>query len=183
MTSGKFIVRIPTSLHASLKKEAEVQAISLNDLCIKRLSETSFAEALPLDIATAVGFLTSMCQQQLVGIVIFGSWARGDANALSDVDILVVLSQKSKITRDLYRKWENCFSEPTRIEPHFARLPDLHERVSGLWAEIAMDGLILSDRRLKLHHYLTHIRHLIAAGKIVAKRSHGQNYWVHTGVA
>lgn len=36
--SGKFVVRIPKSLHAALKQEAETENVSLNQLAVAKLS-------------------------------------------------------------------------------------------------------------------------------------------------
>ena len=183
MTSGKFIVRIPKPLHLALKLEATRRGCSQNDLCVSRLALPSAVEALPSHIAKPVHFLAELAGARLAGIVLFGSWARGDNTDASDIDILVILEAGTKISRDLYRDWEAWDSADAQIEPHFVALPTLEERVSGLWAEVSLDGIIVFDRDLTVHRYLQHVRHLIAAGKLTAKRAHGQNYWVHTGVA
>jgi len=37
-SSGKFVVRLPRSLHAALIAEAEREGVSLNQLCVAKLA-------------------------------------------------------------------------------------------------------------------------------------------------
>ena len=90
------------------------------------------------------------------------------------------MSKTALINRELYRRWEAVSLAEDRVEPHFVTLPGLDERVSGLWAEVSLDGLIICDRGFAVQRYLRHVRQLIADGRLVPKRMHGQNYWVHT---
>jgi predicted nucleotidyltransferase len=183
LSSGKFIVRMTKVLHSALKREAAAADCSLNELCVNRLRLPSGLESLPSHLADAIGNLTDIAGPSLLGIVVFGSWARQDHNAASDIDVLVVLKPSTKITRDLYRIWEHREPADSKVEPHFVTLPDLNERVTGLWAEVSLDGLVIFDGHLRVQRYLQYARHLIRSGKLVAKRLHGQNYWVHEGVA
>jgi predicted nucleotidyltransferase len=183
MPSGKFIVRLEQTQHASLQRAAKERDCSLNDLCVQRLTLPSGLEFLPPELAVAAQQLEEIGGRSLVGIVLFGSWARREANDLSDVDILVVLDDAKKITRALYRSWEAKENPGTKVEPHFVALPAAEDRVSGLWAEISLDGLLITDRRFAIQRYLQGVRHLIASGRLVAKKVHGQNYWIHTEVA
>ncbi|NDC24655.1 MAG: hypothetical protein EBZ49_11095, partial [Proteobacteria bacterium] len=57
--------------------------------------------------------------------------------------------------------------------------PDLKQAVTGLWAEVSIDGIILFERNYKIRHYLFKVRQAIANGLLRRERSHGQNYWVH----
>jgi hypothetical protein len=65
-----------------------------------------------------------------------------------------------------------------RAEPHFVHLPDASRTVLGLWAEVAVDGIVLFARSLELPRRLVRIREDIAAGRIVRRLAHGQPYWV-----
>jgi hypothetical protein len=51
-------------------------------------------------------------------------------------------------------------------------------RLSGLWAEAAVDGVVLYDRDLSVSRRLVEVRNRIVAGEIVRRRVHGQPYWV-----
>jgi len=53
--------------------------------------------------------------------------------------------------------------------------------VAGIWAEVALDGLVLFEQGLRLSTRLVQVRREIAAGRIVRRVAHGQPYW--TGVA
>ncbi|NJD18667.1 MAG: nucleotidyltransferase domain-containing protein [Gemmatimonadetes bacterium] len=116
----------------------------------------------------------------LVGIVAFGSWARGEAADGSDVDVLVVVAPSVPLTRGLYREWDD---EPLSwrgrpVEAHFVHIPDPGESPSSLWAEAALDGVVLFERGLALSRRLAAMRRRIAAGQLSRRRIHGQPYWV-----
>ena len=38
LSAGKFLLRMPVSLHAALTKEAELEGVSLNQLCVAKLA-------------------------------------------------------------------------------------------------------------------------------------------------
>ncbi len=134
----------------------------------------------------------------LVGIVVFGSWARGEATPGSDLDLLIVVDDRIPLTRALYRRWDEW--EPLQvngspIEPHFMHMPRADGRlrsrvgpkvapsddsgaVSSLWAEAAVDGLVLRDTGTKISRILAAIVSRIASGELVARRAHGHRYWL-----
>jgi hypothetical protein len=98
------------------------------------------------------------------------------------VRLLVVLNNQKKITRADYNLCPDLEASNPRIEPHLVILPETQAPVTGLWAEIAMSGLILLDPSLEIQRYLSKVRNLIAEGKLLRKRAHGHDYWVHEGV-
>jgi predicted nucleotidyltransferase len=114
-----------------------------------------------------------------VGIAAFGSWARRQAAAGSDVDLLIVVDGSVALTRELYRAWdeEPVSWEGLAVEPHFVHLPEENRVAAGLWAEVALDGIVLFERGLEISMRLTKVRRDIVAGRIVRKVSHGQPYW------
>ena len=63
------------------------------------------------------------------------------------------------------------------VEAHFAHLPPVGQIVAGLWAEVALDGIVLFERGLGVSARLGAIRRDIAAGRIVRREAHGQAYW------
>jgi hypothetical protein len=65
-----------------------------------------------------------------------------------------------------------------RVEPHFVHLPAADATLSGLWPEIAIDGVILVDRALTLALALASIRRAIVTGRLQRRIVHGQSYWV-----
>lgn len=185
--SGKFVLRIPEKFHAFLQKEATTKKISLNQHCNDRLlgglgiSDPGFDAILVEALFEAI----RIHGQELEGIVLFGSWARGEQVEGSDIDLLIVLRQGIKIRRELYRKWEKVEAQigsdslGLALEPSLVALPHPEQGFSGLWAEISIDGIILFDRSQKIRQTLCRVRQAIAEGTLRRERAHGQNYWVH----
>jgi hypothetical protein len=112
-------------------------------------------------------------------VVVLGYWARGSAAAESDVDVLLVVDRSVQLERALYLRWD---AQPIeldgrRVEPHMTHLPATDGRLSGLWCELAMEGLVLYDRDLATSRYLASVRARIAAGEVTRRTAHGQPYW------
>jgi predicted nucleotidyltransferase len=177
--SGRFLLRIPPGLHAALRRAAAEAGLSLNDYCARKL-------AAPIgDLSSLEGGIrtveraAALLGEALVGIAAFGSWARSETAAGSDVDLLVVVERSVALTRELYRAWdeEPLTWEGHRVEPHFVHLPEEGRTAAGLWAEVALDGIVLFERGLAVSKRLGAVRRDIVAGKIVRKVSHGQPYW------
>ena len=117
----------------------------------------------------------------LVGIVVFGSWARAELRASSDVDVLIVVARSVPIVRALYRRWDehpDLFCDGHLIEPHFAHLPDGLHTPSGFWAEVATDGRVLLDAQEHVSAYLATVRQAVASGRLQRRKVHGHAYWV-----
>jgi predicted nucleotidyltransferase len=175
--SGRFLLRLPPGLHARLREEAHAAGVSLNEFCTRRL-----AAALPAVSEPAAGVITRASEvvgRSLVGVVAFGSWVRGEAMTGSDVDVLVVVEPGSPITRALYRQWdaERLTWAGRPLDAHFVPLPETADRLSGLWAEAAVEGVVLTEREFRISAYLASVRRRIVAGEIVRAVVHGQPYW------
>lgn len=173
--SGRFVLRIDPALHGRLRAEAAGQGLSLNELCGQRLAQPGVGAAGPV-VARAAALLGPA----VLAVLAFGSWARGFAGSESDVDILVVAARSVRLTRALYARWDELplRLEGRRVEPHFVHLPEGAKRPSGLWCEVAVDGLVLYDRDLETARYLAWVRSLIASGEVRRALAHGQPYWV-----
>jgi len=177
--SGRFVLRISPGLHAALRAAAADEGLSLNDYCARKLAapvghQASFGEAMP-----AVERAAELFAEDLIGVVVFGSWAREELADGSDVDLLVVLASEIPLTRELYRRWDE---EPLAwggrpVEPHFVHLPASDEPPGGVWTEVALDGIVLFERGLRLSAHLARVRRLIASGRLVRGLLHGQPYW------
>jgi predicted nucleotidyltransferase len=177
--SGKFVLRLDPRLHGLLREDARVAGVSLNDWCGRTLTAPG---AGGLDAASqAVLPIRARLGNDLDGVVVYGSFARGELTAGSDVDLLVVLAGGVPITRSLYREWEGAVPSWSgrEIDLHFVHLPSPADRVSGSWAEAAVCGIVLYDRDLTVSRRLIAIRERIAAGEIVRKMAQGQPYWIH----
>ena len=175
--SGRFVIRMQPGLHAALRETARAAATSLNDYCVRKLALPGVGRP---EAAGVVLRASVIAGARLAGLVVFGSSARGEAGETSDVDVLIVLDPEVPITRELYRRWDTV---PLRwdgreVEPHFARLPDPEARISGLWAEVAVDGVVLFERELDLSRRLARIRSRIVGGEVTRRWSNGRSYWV-----
>ena len=115
-----------------------------------------------------------------------GAWLDEEAcgligRAASDFDVLLIAEECVPITRELYRRWDG---EPAlhwrghEVEPHFVHLPAEGAVPSGMWAEVATDGIVLHERGPEVSERLAGIRGMISAGRIFRRRVHGQSYWV-----
>jgi hypothetical protein len=176
--SGRFVLRINPGLHAALRNSARAAGLSLNEFCARKLAFPGAMLSGPaLD---AVARATQVVGDALLAVVAFGSWARREMSESSDVDLLVVLEREWKIDRSLYRSWDESplLWNGHPVEPHFVYLPEPGQRLSGLWAEVAVEGLVLFDRDLVVSRRLADFRGEIAAGRVRRGHAHGQSYWV-----
>ena len=178
-SSGRFLLRIDPGLHGALREAARAAGVSLNEYCARRLSAPS-GRLEGWELASeAIRRSAEVVGEDLISVVAFGSWARAELHAESDVDILVVVDENLKLSRDLYLSWDEAPIQwrGRRVEPHFVHLPDPERVLLGLWPEIAIDGIVLFTRDLLLPSLLVRVRHDIAAGRIIRRVVHGQSYW------
>jgi hypothetical protein len=177
--SGRFLLRIEPALHALLKFDAGELGLSLNDFCARKLALPADPSALLGDGPAVVRRAIALYGPRLVGVVVFGSWAREQAADGSDVDVLVGLDRDVPLTRTLYAAWDEA---PLRwdgrpVEVHLAHVPADDEAASAVWAEVALDGLVVFERDRRLSARLGLVRREIAAGRFVRRVAQGQPYW------
>ena len=176
--SGRFVLRIDPGLHRALREAARESGLSLNEYCSRKLASPGGAVAgAAID---AVRRAAALVGGALVGIVAFGSWARDELAQGSDVDLLIIVEPTVAITRGLYSRWD---ASPLQwdgrpIEPHFVHRPRRGARLSGTWAEVALEGVVLFERGLVVSRLLAALRKKIVSGRLVRRRAHGQHYWV-----
>jgi predicted nucleotidyltransferase len=178
--SGRFVLRVGPELHAELRREAAVRGLSLNEHCARKLSEPPAIAVEHPELQAAVTRALHLLGEALAGVVVHGSWARGETHDGSDVDLLLVVAEGTPIDRELYRRWdaEGALTiDGRRADAHFARLPASGERVTPFWAEIATDGFVAFERERRVSLRLARIRGQIAAGRLVRRTVHGQPYW------
>jgi hypothetical protein len=179
--SGRFLLRIEPGLHAALRGAAAASGLSLNEYCARKLA-APLGDIGGFDAAAlAVRRAAAVVGDALVGVVAFGSWARSELHDASDVDFLVVVDAGLALSRTLYARWDE---EPVvingrRAEPHYVTMPPPGSAPPvGLWAEAAIDGVVLFCRGLELHARLAAVRRELVEGRVVRKTVHGQPYWV-----
>lgn len=177
--SGTFVLRLDPRLHAVLRHEAVAAGTSLNEWCSRSLAAPGAAGLSAA--AEVVVMIRAGLGADLLGVVAYGSFARGELAAGSDVDLLVVLSEGVKITRSLYRQWDGVVPawEGREIDLHFVHLPDGDDPVSGTWAEAGVCGIVLYDHDLIVSRRLIDIRSRIAGGELTRRMAQGQPYWIH----
>jgi predicted nucleotidyltransferase len=175
--SGTFLLRLDPRLHEVLRQDAAAAGTSLNDWCGRALAAPA-----ALDGAADVLIpLRKTLGADLLGVVVYGSFSRGQLASGSDIDLLVVVSAGVPITRSLYREWEGAVPrwQGREVDLHFVHLPAAGAAISGSWAEAAVCGIVLHDRELFVSRRLIEIRGRIAAGEMVRRMAQGQPYWVH----
>lgn len=177
--SGRFLLRLEPGLHAALRRAAREGGTSLNDYCARKL-RAPLGHLAALDGAGAVvERAAGLFGDDLVAVVVYGSWSRGEALASSDVDVLIVVESSAPVTRALYRRWDArpLVWDGHRVEPHFVHLRGREEGATGLWAEAAIDGIVLFECGLRVSRRLAEIRRDVLAGRLVRRTVHGQPYW------
>jgi hypothetical protein len=183
--SGKFVVRLPPKLHASLKLRARETGVSLNGLCLAALKsflgigEQEARDGVPIPFEQ----VRSLLGESLAGILLFGSVAREERRESSDIDLMIVVGTDLPLTRALYERWDRGIdgAGTSQLSPHFVHLPDDEQGAGSLWYEAAMDGIVLFDREGRISRFLRTIRQSMAEGKLQRKSAYGHPYWIKRG--
>jgi predicted nucleotidyltransferase len=179
--SGRFVLRLPPDLHARSSEEARRQGISLNEYCREAIEQYAdrAASALLTEEGTDefVAWARELVGDDLEGVVLFGSQARGDARPGSDIDLLIVISSARELERELYRQWDSRSTNRV-ASPHFTHLPSVVMEAGSLWFEVALDGIVLYDRNGSVRAFLSSIRGATADGRLRRRYAHGHPYWV-----
>ena len=181
--SGRFVVRVPPTLHGRLRELAAGSGVSLNTLCVQLLSAGAEGHVAPAEHSPwswIARRYEEVFGHEPVAVVLFGSAARGELRGDSDVDLLVVLDPGVPLRRALYRQWDELVSQGTferAINAHFVHLPARVEDAGSLWLEVAVEGRVLSDRDDTVRRFLVAVRGAIASGRFVRSVLHGQPYW------
>ena len=173
------LLRLPARVHAALQAAARDAQLSLNEYCTRRLASPATRLSVSEDAVRAVGAAGDLLGANLVSVVLYGSWSAGHAASSSDVDLLIVVERSVGLTRGLYRRWDQrpITWNDRPVDPHFAHVPRRDEDPTGLWAEVAVSGVVLFERDDRVATHLVRVRGAIADGKLVRKISHGQPYW------
>jgi predicted nucleotidyltransferase len=175
----RVLLRLPADLHRMLVKAAADADLSFNEFCVRRLSAPSDAQGLSAVRSQVVTRARTVFGDRLDGVLVLGSWARGEAAATSDIDVLIVIDATIALTRDLYRVWDlDPISVDGRaIDAHFAHPSAAGTPPTAVWCEAAVDGIVWYDRDGRLTIRLGEVRRAIAEGRVVRSFAHGQPYW------
>lgn len=84
---------------------------------------------------------------RLGSVLLFGSWARGDAHPESDIDLLVVLDQVDSVWDELRRMdpvlWRHSFDNDTVVTALPVARRDLEQRKRPVLARAQAEGLLV----------------------------------------
>ena len=174
-------LRVTSELNSELKQKAAEASLSLNEYCVSALKENLSLTLEDDKFSQVLQNAKKLFKNHLQALVIFGSWARGEQTAESDLDILIVLDQAVKISRELYTTWEEAVTLPPQYSIHFSQLPN--DSLSGFWCEIASDGIVIFDQQLKVSRSLVTLREKILSGRYLSRSSHGHRYWLERDAA
>lgn len=186
--SGKFVLRVQASLHEKLVKSARNQNSSLNQYCLQLieagLDQKSDLITFSSEMLLLKEKLITKFDKDLMGVLLFGSVIQGRAGKESDLDILIVLSSKIKLNRQLYRWWEEKISEnfPDHWSPHFVHLSEHVNQSGSLWLEVGLCHKIIYDKLGQCKKLLDHLNDLIQSGNYQRKFSNGHPYWIQEQV-
>ncbi len=176
---ARVLLRLPADLHRTLAKAAADADLSFNEFCVRRLSAPSDALGRSAVRSLVVTRARAAFGDRLVGVLVLGSWARGEAAATSDIDVLIVIDPKTALTRELYRRWDQdpISFDGRAVDAHFAHPSPAGTRPTAVWCEAAVDGILWYDRDGSVAIRLGEVRRAIAEGRVVRAFAHGQPYW------
>jgi predicted nucleotidyltransferase len=186
---SKILIRIPEKQHEALKEHAAGSRRSLNSVCVLALEAELARELSPTPVQrkrdpgapVPLDSILAEFEPDLVGIVLFGSMARGSAGEHSDIDLMLILHARCHLNRDLYYRWDSFAKRAgvsQRLSPHFCRLTDSEENAGSLWFEVAIEGVVLWEREWTVSRLLARLRHYMLENDVRRRLSYGVPYWV-----
>lgn len=180
--SGRFVLRITPELHATIRRASAEKGVSLNEYCRMAIESYTNAEDVHVGRSGAqrdgwVAGAERVVGDALVGVVLFGSQARGEATSTSDTDLLVVVSDGVELNRELYHRWDGAGVD-RQVNPHFVHLPADVTAAGSIWFEVALDGIVISEDGHRVSAFLQTVRRAVADGRLQRRYVHGHPYWV-----
>jgi predicted nucleotidyltransferase len=173
----RVLLRLSPHLHDAVKARAESAHTSINTLLERYIARGLTGTS---DDAAHYSEVINLAKREfgskLIGLLLFGSQARGDVHDTSDTDILMVLDDSITIDRSLYRAWDARM--PDAISLQIAHLPSTPSDAGSLWLECALDARILDDPTGRIADFLAQAKEYITSGNVVRRTTHGQGFWV-----
>ena len=141
----------------------------------------SSSAAQPPYLSLAVAKLAAALGEALLGVVLYGSYARGEASEWSDVDLLV-------IARELPEGWYERNIHLHQILKQIPDAPDFsilgktpeefEQHFPSLYLDLGLDGVVLFDRNDYTASKLARVREIIKQAGLVRQRlSKGTMFW------
>jgi predicted nucleotidyltransferase len=176
---ARALLRLPADLHRQLAAMAATDGLSFNEFCVRRLRAPAGPHEMSAVRSVVVHRAQSLFGARLIGVIVLGSWARGEASAGSDLDVLVVIDAGTPLTRDLYRAWdrEPLACEGRVVDAHFTHLQAAGTTPTAVWCEAAVDGIVWYDRDGEILNRLGEARRAIADRRVMRSVAHGHPYW------
>ena len=177
------LLRLSPLLHRRLLQKARAENLSVNSMCIRFITAGLEGQS-SSSFDTLRQLIEKQWGNQFIGLVLFGSAARGTLRQNSDLDLLLVIDGETPLTRSLYTSWDETLDEKAReifvreVNPHFVHLPTDPLRAGGIWLESALEGRVLFDRSGAIERFLQELRGHIARGGIERAAVHGHPYWI-----
>lgn len=181
--SGRFLLRVGPELHARLAADAKRLGRSLNEQCVRLLSAEVTADRLGaagLD-RRFIDSVVAAFPSRPIAVVLFGSFARREDTADSDIDLLIVFETGTRIERSLYRHFDeraDVFGLAREPSPHLVALPATGREAGSLWLEAAQDGVVLFEEGNRTSVLLRRLRESVARGELRRGIVHGHPYWI-----
>lgn len=173
----EFLLRLPLNLYERLKSDANKRELSVNSYSKQILM---CGAPFPEIFISIQSLLLSLFPEDIVGILIFGSFARGEAFDSSDIDVLLIINSSIPIERDLYEKVDRLKLGGREISVTIVHLPKEVSDVGSLWLEVALDGIVIYDPDIKVSQFLMLVKQYILKGSVQRRISYGVPYWTHT---
>ncbi|MCM8804419.1 MAG: nucleotidyltransferase domain-containing protein [Candidatus Omnitrophica bacterium] len=101
----------------------------------------------PIAVNEIINYLVTLLKEafakNLKGVILFGSWARGDADSNSDIDLLVILDCIDHSVRRLFEemRWENNFKKNVNINMTSAK--DFQIEKIPLYTAVKKEGIVI----------------------------------------
>jgi hypothetical protein len=142
-------------------------------------SSSRAAEAIVQKLRECTSELEKLLGDELVGLVLFGSWARGEAREDSDVDVFVVLKSLRGVEARaaVYKVVSRSVGRAVTLVD--ARADELFKdelELTPLLLNILVDGIVVYDRTGKLAELAAKARQLVEAEGLVKYRTPDGKY-------
>jgi predicted nucleotidyltransferase len=174
----RILLRLPSALHKRAKARASETGESLNSVFVQAIENGLSNGQLETLTPSIIKYANSQFGEAFLGLLLYGSRARGDAYESSDTDLLLVVNGSVRITRELYHSWDAILQDG--ISLNIAALPATAREAGSLWFECALDAKIVFDPTGILRRRLDEIKEMIVSGAVVRRTTHGQGYWIAT---
>jgi predicted nucleotidyltransferase len=142
-------------------------------------SSSRAAEAIVQKLRECTSELEKLLGDELVGLVLFGSWARGEAREDSDVDVFVVLKSLRGVEARaaVYKVVSRSVGRAVTLVD--ARADELFKdelELTPLLLNILVDGIVVYDRTGRLAELAAKARRLVEAEGLVKYRTPDGKY-------